>query len=343
MLTGLYSAMHFLVDFLCAWAMFGFFQSGRDAYLNILIYNFCAFALQMPFGTLMDLLTARTQKKKWLALGCASFGAVLTAVGTLTHPAVLGVGNALFHVGGGLDVIQEDFSHNRGGRNLGIFVAPGALGLYFGTQLGKGAISFVPLIAAGMLLAVFVIFLAIGKQKQTQYVSTANSSNVKSIPILVLCCFVVVILRSFTGFAAGFQWKSVAILGFLAVVVTAGGKAAGGFLSSRFGPAKTMTVTLLLAAICFLLGDHAVFGLAALLLFNMSMPVTLYLLAQYLPNLPGFSFGLLTFGLFLGFLPVYFGVSLPIFGGVIGAAGSVISAGLLVLAWKAVNRGKVHT
>ena len=343
MLTGLYAAMHFLVDFLCAWAMFGFYQSGSDAYLNILIYNFCAFALQMPFGTLMDLLTARTQKKKWLALGCASLGAILTAVGTLTHPAVLGVGNALFHVGGGLDVIQEDFSHNRGGRNVGIFVAPGALGRYFGTQLGKGEISLVPLIAAGTLLAFLVILLVKSKQKQTQHVSTANISKVGNIPILVLCCFVVVILRSFAGFAAGFQWKSVAILGFLAVVVTAGGKAAGGFLSARFGPAKTMTVTLLLAAICFLLGDHAVFGLAALLLFNMSMPVTLYLLAQYLPNLPGFSFGLLTFGLFLGFLPVYFGVSLPVSVGVIGAAGSIISAGLLLLAWKAVNRGKVHT
>lgn len=343
MLTGLYAAMHFLVDFLCAWAMFGFFQSGRDAYLNILIYNFCAFALQMPFGTLMDLLTARTQKKKWLALSCASFGAILTAVGTLTHPAVLGVGNALFHVGGGLDVIREDFSRNRAGRNLGIFVAPGALGLYFGTQLGKGEISLVPLIASSVLLAFFVILLVRSKQKQAQDVSAANISKVKNIPILVLCCFVVVILRSFTGFAAGFQWKSVAILGFPAVVVTAGGKTAGGFLSSRFGPAKTMTVSLLLAAVCFLLGDHVVFGLAALLLFNMSMPVTLYLLAQYLPNLPGFSFGLLTFGLFLGFLPVYFGVSLPVSGGVTGAAGSIISAGLLVLAWKAVNRGKVHT
>lgn len=343
MLTGLYAAMHFLVDFLCAWAMFGFFQSGQDAYLNILIYNFCAFALQMPFGTLIDLLTARLQKKKWLALGCASLGATLTAVGTLTHPAVLGVGNALFHVGGGLDVIQKDFSHNRGGRNLGIFVAPGALGLYFGTQLGKGSITFVPLIISVALLVVCACLLVKDKQKQSQVFIEEMSHRKVNVLLLVVCCFAVVILRSFTGFAADFHWKSVAILGFLAVVVTAGGKAAGGYLSSRFGPAKTMTVTLLLAAVCFLHGDHAIFGLAALLLFNMSMPVTLYLLARYLPNLPGFSFGLLTFGLFLGFLPVYFGVSLPISGGVIGASGSVISAGLLVLAWKAVNRGKVLT
>lgn len=341
MLTGLYAAMHFLVDFLCAWAMFGFFQSGQDAYLNILIYNFCAFALQMPFGTLMDLL-ASEKRKKWMAFGCAALGAVLTAAGTLTHPAVLGVGNALFHVGGGLDVIHEDFSQKRGGRNLGVFVAPGALGLYFGTQLGKGGITFAPLICAGVILAVCAGLLVKNLQKRAE-VTVDHSAKEGKIPLLVICCFVVVILRSFTGFAAGFQWKSIEVLGFLAVIVTAAGKAVGGFLSARFGPGKTMTVTLLLAGMCFLLGENPVFGILALLLFNMSMPVTLYLLAQYLPNLPGFSFGLLTFALFLGFLPIYFGVSLPVSGGVIGAVGSVLSAVLLVFGWKAVNRGKVHT
>ena len=341
MLTGLYAAMHFLVDFLCAWAMFGFFQSGQDAYLNILIYNFCAFALQMPFGTLMDLLSAG-KSRKWMAFGCAAMGATLTVIGTLTHPAVLGVGNALFHVGGGLDVILEDFSRKRGGRNLGVFVAPGALGLYFGTQLGKGGITFTPLICAGVILAVCAGLLVKNQQKRAE-VTVDHSAKEGKIPLLVICCFVVVILRSFTGFAAGFRWKSIEVLGFLAVAVTAAGKAVGGFLSARFDPGKTMTVTLLMAGMCFLLGENPVFGILALLLFNMSMPVTLYLLAQYLPNSPGFSFGLLTFALFLGFLPIYFGVSLPASGGVIGAVGSVLSAVLLVFGWKAVHRGKVHT
>lgn len=343
MLTFLYSVMHFLVDFLCAWAMFGFFQAGNDAHLNILIYNFCAFALQMPFGTLMDLLKVKAEGKKWLALGCAALGAALTVAGTLTHPAILGIGNALFHVGGGLDVIHEDFACKRGGRNLGIFVAPGAIGLYFGTQLGKGEISFLPLIAAGCLLAVLIWLLVKDKHKAHQVAETEMTVKKGNIPLLVVCCFAVVILRSFTGFAAGFQWKSIAILGCLAVVVTAGGKAAGGFLSARFGPGKTMTVTLGLAAVCFLMGENPLFGFAALLLFNMSMPVTLYLLAEALPEMPGFSFGLLTFGLFLGFLPVYFGASLPVSSGVIGAIGSLVSAGLMVVGWKAVSHGKVLT
>ena len=341
MLTLLYSAMHFLVDFLCAWAMFGFFQAGSDAYLNILIYNFCAFALQMPFGTLMDLLKVKAERKKWLALGCAALGAGLTVAGTLTHPAVLGVGNALFHVGGGLDVIHEDFTHRRGGRNLGIFVAPGAIGLYFGTQLGKGEISFLPLMIAGCLLVALIWLLVMDKRKERQEIAPEFASPKGNILLLIICCFIVVILRSYTGFAASFPWKSGAILGFVAVIATASGKAMGGFLSARFGAGKTMTVTLGLAALCFLLGENPAFGVAALLLFNMSMPVTLYLLAEALPKMPGFSFGLLTFGLFLGFLPVYFGASLPVSAGMIGAIGSVVSAGLMVIGWKAVKHDRV--
>ena len=343
MLTILYSAMHFLVDFLCAWAMFGFFQAGKDAYLNILIYNFCAFALQMPFGTLMDLLKVKSSRQKWLPLGCAALGAVLTVAGTLTHPAVLGVGNALFHVGGGLDVIREDFANKRRGRNLGIFVAPGAIGLYFGTQLGKGEISFLPLIAAGCLLAGLFWLLAMDKRKEGQGIAPEVIGKKGNISLLVVCCFAVVILRSYTGFAASFPWKSGAMLGLVAVIATASGKAIGGFLSARFGAGKTMTVTLGLAAGCFLLGENPVFGVAALLLFNMSMPVTLYLLAEALPEMAGFSFGLLTFGLFIGFLPVYFGADLPVSSGVIGAIGSVVSAVLMVIGWKAVKHDRVSS
>ena len=79
------------------------------------------------------------------------------------------------------------------------------------------------------------------------------------------------------------------------------------------------------------------FGILALLLFNMTMPMTLYLLAEHLPHLPGFSFGLLTFGLFLGFLPVYAELSLPLPGGQFGFLISLVSAFLLIFGLKAVK------
>lgn len=329
--TVIYALMHFVVDFVCAWSMFGFFREGSGGYENLLIYNFCAFAMQMPLGTLLDVLGNRRGGKlpRLWAIG----GGVLTLIGALLHPAVLGLGNALFHVGGGMDVIGEDFAKSRKGRDLGVFVAPGAVGLYLGTRLGKSDASMFVLAVCTLVLALLAVVLLKGRPHT--YTAPETQGNGLA---LCLCCFAVVILRSYVGLSVSFPWKTGALFGWLAVAAVAFGKTAGGILAARFGMDRTIQFSLLLAAGCFLLGNIPVFGLAALLLFNMSMPVTLYLLACQLPRLPGFSFGLLTFGLFLGFLPVYAGVQLPVPGTVLGAVGSILSVLLLTGGRKAVRR-----
>ena len=66
---------------------------------------------------------------------------------------LLGLGNALFHVGGGVDVIRD------GGKceKLGIFVAPGAMGLYLGGLIaGKAPWLLFP---AGAVMALAVMIL----------------------------------------------------------------------------------------------------------------------------------------------------------------------------------------
>lgn len=328
--TVIYAVMHFAVDFICACSMFAFFREGTDGYFNLLIYNFCAFALQMPLGTLLDLLKHERMPKLWSVIGAA-----LTVIGAMVHPALLGLGNALFHVGGGMDVIAEDFQKKRSGRNLGIFVAPGAVGLYFGTVIGKAGKTIPALIAGAVVLAVLSAILLVRNEKHPYNLPENRSGSL----LMGLCCFAVVVLRSFVGLSVTFSRKS-GTLAILAVAAVALGKAAGGFCSARFGVNRTIQVSLLLAAAAFLLGEHPVFGLAALLLFNMSMPVTLYLLARQLPRLIGFSFGLLTFGLFLGFLPVYGQITLPLSGGMLGAVGSILS--LLILAAGRKVVGKDH-
>lgn len=336
--TVLLAAMHFLVDFICAWAMMGSFRQGSGGYENLLIYNFCAFALQMPLGTLLDLLKKRINGKihSRFALLWAVFGAGLTAAGALIHPAVLGLGNALFHVGGGMEVIEEDFARNLKGRDLGIFVAPGAIGLFLGAKFAFGLKVLGTVAVAASILA---LLLFCGKEKRPAAKYAAEEKPAGKIWILALCCFLVVILRSYVGMSVSFSWKSGTLFGLLAVLAVALGKVSGGILGARFGSARTAAVSLILAAICFGAGENAVFGLAALLLFNMSMPVTLYMLAKALPRLPGFSFGLLTFGLFLGFLPVYGGIDLHL----TGTIGSVISALLLIIGEKAVTKDHVSS
>ena len=342
MITAGYALMHFFVDFICAWAVFHAFRDGPGGYWNLLVYNFCAFALQMPLGALLDLARGSVVegKRRWLAFVWSCLGTALTLVGALLHPAVLGTGNALFHVGGGMDVIQEDFRRNRKGSALGLFVAPGALGLYLGTWLGKSGTGMILLVIPALLLAALLIVIFRNKRVVLEPAAIPAKPGTK-IPALVLCCFLVVVLRSWVGLAVTFPWKEQPLLGLLSVVCVAGGKVLGGVASARWGIERTVKWSLLLASCCYLLGEIPGFGLGALVLFNMSMPVTLYLLAVNLPGLYGFSFGLLTFGLFLGFLPVYAGLELPVSGRLLGMAGSLASLVLLTAAGKAADNDRI--
>ena len=332
--TAVWSALHFFVDMVCAWAMFAFFRDGNHA--SFLIYNFCAFALQLPIGTFLDLIRPKYHR---LPVFCAALGAFVTVTGALLHPAVLGTGNALFHAGSGIDVLEEDFSRRWKGRALGIFVAPGAIGLYIGMLLGKktGALSI--LLCSAVVMAVLLLLRFARGREYTMICHKPDSLCFGA--VLIGCAFAVVVLRSWVGLSVSFPWKSVAIPGAALALCAAAGKICGGLLAAKYGLIRTGTVTLLLAAVCYLMGSFPVCGLAAVLLFNMSMPLTLYLLAEKMPRLPGFSFGLLTFGLFLGFLPVYWQTELPINGYYFGAAGSIISCLLLLWAGKAAAYGKV--
>lgn len=318
--TVLYSVLHFLVDFLCAFGMFRFFTGGADAAVNILVYNFCAFALQMPMGAAMDCFG---EKKSRMPALCASAGVVLTVLGMFTHPAILGLGNAAFHVGGGIDVIREDQRSGKSGRLLGIFVAPGALGLFLGGQLSGDISIWLPVLFA--LLGIGALF---------RFPAPEIPSPPKEIPGSVLpclCCFVVVILRSYIGLSVAFSWKTGFLPGLIAVCAVVLGKIAGGFAAARCGSRRTAVITLLLASLCYLWGDVPVAGLLALFFFNMTMPLTLYQLWLRWPGLPGTAFGVLTFGLFLGFLPVSLDWQIPL-GGTMGSLLSLVL--LLPVVWR---------
>ena len=166
MTTFCYSILHFLVDGICAASMFSLLLNGNGGQWSLLIYNFCAFVLQMPFGVLLDSRNANSGKIAEASYGCpgtgggalgrnsafllALAGVILTVAGAFTSPILLGIGNALFHVGGGVGTILEDRACGSAGRRLGIFVAPGAMGLYLGRLAAKN--SFGPAALDGGML-----------------------------------------------------------------------------------------------------------------------------------------------------------------------------------------------
>ena len=70
---------------------------------------------------------------------------------------------------------------------------------------------------------------------------------------------------------------------------------------------KASAVSLLAAALLYFFCDVPFCGTLAVFLFNMTMPITLWAAAKMMPGAKGFAFGLLTFGLFLGYIPTWLG------------------------------------
>ena len=296
--TAIYSLGHFLVDFACAFAMFRY-AAGRPEWAGAaLLYNFFAFAGQMPLGLLAD---AWGQGRIFAGTGC-----FLAAVSYLLSgsPWVLactaGLGNALFHIGGGYDVLSA--SGSRAGP-LGVFVSPGAFGLFLGAWLGKGGLA--PSLLPPLLLLVMggvILLLCAGTEGGGPAIDLRGAGYAA-----LAALFVVVCLRSYAGFLLSFPWKT-GLWAWIFVLCVVLGKTAGGFLFDSLGGKLTSLLSLGLAAVLFCLSDAPLCGCAAVLLFNMTMPVTLRAAADLLPGARGFSFGLLTFALFLGFLPEYLGL-----------------------------------
>jgi FSR family fosmidomycin resistance protein-like MFS transporter len=305
-MVSVYSAAHFLIDFACAFLMFRFVAGTSEGFLCVLIYNFCAFAMQMPIGIIADKINRNSQVA---IMGCAlaalSFG--FTNI-PIIATVIIGIGNAMFHIGGGIDVLNISEKKLSA---LGVFVSPGAFGIYYGTILGRGSGFSAFLIPLVLILAAAVIF-AVHKTQKNQYPKNVEFSlkniNSNHITAAIACFFFVVCLRSFVGLTLNFPWRGSGYWGIALLCAVVFGKTIGGFIADRFGTFKTALFSLSLTSILFLFPAIPLAGVTAVLLFNMTMPITLWAMAKLLPAAKGFAFGILTFGLFIGFLPVYLGV-----------------------------------
>ena len=282
----------------------------------VLIYNFCAFAVQMPLGLFVD--------RFGNGEAFASVGCLLLALSPLfvKIPVLLciaaGLGNALFHVGAGGDILE--MCPDKAGL-FGVFVSPGAFGIFLGALAGKTA--SIPLWCASAVSVICAVFCytvssekANGTRRKNQIKNDEKTDGKTGKKLLIktaalACLTAVVALRSFQGLAMDFDWKKGAALGFAAVFATASGKAAGGFMKDRFGAVRTSAASLILSSILFCFSSSVIPALIAIFLFNITMPITLDRAASLLPRMKAFSFGLLTFALFLGFAAVYIGAGLP--------------------------------
>ena len=332
-MLGIYSAAHFWVDLCCAFLVFRTLTDVPEFALCLLLYNFCAFALQMPLGLLAD---------KWdrnglvAVLGCVLVAAAYLSPFPLLTAVIAGCGNALFHLGGGIDVLN---SSQKRAAALGIFVSPGALGLFLGTLWGKEtAIPLWPAPAGALLMAAAILlpyrkFFGSLRSGNAPCDTTPANSYAPLLPL-----FLVVVLRSYMGLNQSFPWKSTGHWAVILTIALVLGKAAGGIFMDRWGARKTSVITLTAAAVLYLFCGVPALGTLAIFLFNMTMPITLWAAAKVTPGCKGFAFGLLTFGLFLGYLPGWMGLPSILTSPLAYTLVSLISLALL---WRPLGRDEM--
>ena len=158
------------------------------------------------------------------------------------------------------------------------------------------------------------------------------------VEMAVLLVLLVVVMRSFTGFAIALPWKAqLPLLAALTAAIVLG-KAAGGVLADRFGHARVGVGALAFCAPLLMLATVSpVAGVLGMFVFNMTMPVTLVAVANAVPDYPGFAFGTASLAIVIGALPALTGWSvqlsgaLPIVAGVWGSA-AVLGVALFWLA-----------
>ncbi len=309
----LWTAAHFLVDLGCALMLSAFYGDRLSAFRlaeAVVVYDMVAFVLQLPFGLFLDLsdtnvngaICALGAAMAAIADFAAFFAGGAVPGGFITAMAVFaGLGNACFHVGAGTDVLR--ISGERAALP-GIFVSAGAMGLFLGSRAAGLTHMLLALTGAALLLAAAAIFAC----------WTRTTCRIRPVPVSVKLPFgsaafaaalftLVIVYRSYLGFMMKYSWKAGFLLGFLAAAAAVLGKAAGGIIGDAAGWGKTMAVSLAACALLAVFSEKsAPCGIAALFLFNMTMPITMTGLACLMPDFRGAAFGINTAALFAGFV-----------------------------------------
>jgi FSR family fosmidomycin resistance protein-like MFS transporter len=296
---------HFCVDFCCFFLLFAGFKNAEllisEITIGFLCYNIIAFGLQPIIGYFCD----RHKKFPISITGCALlFIAIIFLHKGWIPMLIAALGNACFHVGGGIDSLV-----NAEGKMVrsGVFVSSGALGVSLGTLAGRSS-NFpviIPLAMLGacmlLLLTVFpgqLVFKPVDDPKPVR-LYTANTT--RPIMIVLALLFFSVFIRAYAGCILPIKWKDGIFLSLLPAIAAFSGKFFGGFVADRFGAKNTGVVTLLFSVPLLLFGiGSPVLTSVGLLLFNMNMSITLCAVYSLLPDNPGLSFGIPTLALLCG-------------------------------------------
>jgi FSR family fosmidomycin resistance protein-like MFS transporter len=346
---ALYALAHCAVDASCVGLLWTAYtahsMSPGSAWAVFFSYNFLAFALQPLAGLAVD----RTRAARGAAIAGAAMVVLAWAAFALPGAfvvalALMGLGNAVFHVGGGVVSLLSTPAIRA--TPVALFVAPGAAGVLAGTLAGRAGGAWIAAVALAVLTALVALLPAprfstrgagragLVPARPAGGDRAATSAGLPpALATIILLLLLVVAVRSYVGLALAFPWKSGPAMVALFTLAVVAGKAVGGFAADRLGW-RAAGVGALLVSIPLLALGHgsAALGLLGVLAFNMTMPVTLVAVALALPGHEGLAFGLTCLALFAGSVPVLADwitpIQLPVLAILGGAAAAALWIGL---------------
>lgn len=261
-----------------------------DSFLFISIYAILGFGGQLPVGFWLD-------KQKDISL-FAKLSVALLPLSLLfffvsIEVAIIcsGMASAFVHVTGGTICLQV---HENKSGPLGLFTAPGVLGLTIGSLLGEAgyALPVVLILATSFVtIAIFRQSLPVYKKPEKKE-SELDSHDLVMLLLLLFMCF-----RSFlfdvVNYVAENYEDGLIYIGVSAFL----GKMIGGFVADKAGIRKFIYGTLVAALILFQFGKTNIYMLCAgIALLQSSVPLTLLLMSRSLSHHPAvataFSLGI---------------------------------------------------
>ena len=303
-LGTIYFFIHMIIEVISFFIVCQYVNS-NIVWLIALLYDFYAFIPQGVFGYFKD----RGIKYDFAIIGgllsLLSLFLLYLNVWSIIVVFAIALGNSLIHVEGAQSTLRNS---NGKMSSVAIFVGGGSFGVIIGKLLASYSTSILLMFLINVLMLI-LIFVSrrfrkdLNNVELKEYNYSNNKINKKKI---ILLSVVVVTIRAYMGYGIPTSWNKTIVQSILLFSLMGTGKALGGLLIDHVGIRKTSIISTIGALPFLLFGDKIMMvSLIGVMLFSMTMPVTLALIVSELKSKPGVAFGLTTIGLFLGSLPMF--------------------------------------
>lgn len=300
----LYFYIHFVVEVVCFWYITSILGDNAYMWTLALMYDALAFVPQSIIGYLND---------KFPKINFGIIGVILLVLAILSMGfgingkylglVILCLGNCFLHIDGAETTLK---SSNGKLSHSAIFVGGGSFGVITGKLLAGISTSWIIIL---LLCLTMIPFILLAKTYPfEEECSNFNYHSKKLMPCLIIVLTVfVVIVRGYIGYGIPTAWNKTTFQTIMLFFTMGLGKCLGGIIADMIGVKKTALLSIILAIPFLLFGNnYMLISLIGVMLFSMTMSITLAILVSVLKKTPGLAFGLTTIGLFLGTLPIFF-------------------------------------